>query len=249
MTLTHTAIVLRRQESGESDRRLTLLTEDAGKVTAVAKGARKANSRLAGVSEPLSYARYTLAAGKVNRFVTQSEPIAAFRALRRDFDRLSYALGLAELYGVVLPEQQPDPEAFDLLRRSLEALESHPRPDVALLWAETKLMEHTGFFPSLDACVDTGEGIVGDSCWLSPMAGGVVSDLSSNRYGDRLRSSPEIVTALLRLPEFEEPPSNVKRTPEALLALVPFWRNIAESNLPAHSAAMDAIRLVVAQGP
>ncbi|CAN5372070.1 hypothetical protein BH11ARM2_BH11ARM2_19950 [soil metagenome] len=248
MNTTHTAIVLRRKDSGESDRRLTLLTEDAGKLTAVAKGARKGNSRLSAVSEPLAYGRYTLAPGKVNRFVTQAEPLASFRALRQDFDRLAFALGLAELYGVTLPEQSPDPEAFDLLRRSLQALERHSKPEVALVWAETKLMEHTGFFPSLETCVETGEPSLSESPWLSPQAGGLVCDAASIRYGDRFRAPFEAIRALARLPELEEPPTNVKRVGEALLALAPFWRNIAEASLPAHETAMNAMRQTLAQG-
>lgn len=248
MNTTHTAIVLRRKDSGESDRRLTLLTEDAGKLMAVAKGARKGTSRLSAVSEPLAYGRYTLAPGKVNRFVTQAEPLASFRGLRQDFDRLAFALGLAELYGMTLPEQNPDAEAFELLRASLAALEKHPKPAAALVWAETKLLEHAGFFPSLEACVETGQGVLSDSPWLSPQAGGLVCDSVSVRYADRFQVSSEVLLALARLPEFEEPPTNVKRAEEALLALAPFWRNIAESPLPAHDTAMSVVRLTVAQG-
>src|SRR5688500_15988706 len=100
---TVTAIVLRRKDSGERDRRLTLLTPELGKVDAIAKGARKGASRLAGSSDPLAMARMTLAKGKVNLFVTQAQPIHSFRGLRTDFERLSLALALVELYGAVLP--------------------------------------------------------------------------------------------------------------------------------------------------
>ena len=129
------AIVLRRRDSGESDRRLTVLTVESGKMDVLAKGARKSASRLSGISEPLSACVMTLAEGKRTAFVTQAQPLASYRGLRTDFERLSYALALVELYAAVLPIDEPFPEAFDLLSRSLRHLETHPKPMVSLVWA------------------------------------------------------------------------------------------------------------------
>ena len=67
-----TAIVLHRTESGENDRRLTLLTLEQGKIDVIARGARKGGSRLAGISEPLVFAKMQLAVGRHRRFVTQA---------------------------------------------------------------------------------------------------------------------------------------------------------------------------------
>src|ERR1043165_6899140 len=113
------AIVLRRRDSGESDRRLTVLTHELGKIDVIAKGARKAGSRLAGSSDPLVVAKFGLATGKKNLFVTQTQPMASFRGLRTDYERLTFALALCELYSAVVPWEEPFPEAYELLTRSL----------------------------------------------------------------------------------------------------------------------------------
>jgi DNA repair protein RecO (recombination protein O) len=64
MTQMLRALVLRRRDAGESDRALTLLTEERGLVEVVAKGARKVGSRLAGCSEPLAVCELEVAKGK-----------------------------------------------------------------------------------------------------------------------------------------------------------------------------------------
>ncbi len=189
--ITVTAIVLRRRDSGENDRRLTLLTRELGKIDVVAKGAKKAASRLAGSSDPLTMATMTLAKGKVNQFVTQSQPISSFRGLRTDYERLSFALALLEIYAAILPWEEPLEGAYDLLEGSLRAIESHPKPIVALVWSELKLMEESGYLPPFDTCVQTGVTVKEAEPWLSPTAGGYVSVPTAYEFNDRFITKAE----------------------------------------------------------
>lgn len=240
--LTVQAIVLRRRDSGESDRRLTLLTQEEGKIDVVAKGARKAASRLAGVSDPLASAVLSLAPGKVNRFVTQAQPLASFRGLRTDFERLSFALALVELYAAVIPYDQPMPEVYELLVASLRELERHPKPLVALVWAEMRLLDVSGFLPQFDRCVVSGEPIQVAEPLVSPSAGGFVSETVGPGYLDRFRTRAEVLYGLVRLPELEAPPPNLKFAAETLADLFPFWRAIAEAPLPANESVVREVR-------
>ena len=59
-----------------------MLSQEAGVMDVVAKGARKAASRLAGSSEPLSACILHVAEGKKNAFVTQVQPVSSFPGLR-----------------------------------------------------------------------------------------------------------------------------------------------------------------------
>lgn len=236
------AIVLRRRDSGESDRRLTLLTEELGKVDVIAKGARKSASRLSGVSEPLSTAIMTLAEGRKTAFVTQAQPMASFRGLRTDFERLSCGLALVELYAAVLPVDEPFPEAFDLLARSLRHLEHHSKPVVSLVWSEVQLLSITGFLPQFDRCVATDSQVLEARPFLSPRAGGYVCESAAVPFTDRFRTRAEVLYGLARLPEFDEPPGNMKFADEALADLLPFWQHIAETQLPANETAVREFR-------
>lgn len=239
---TVTAIVLRRKDSGESDRRLTLLTKELGKIDVVAKGAKKAASRLAGSSDPLTMATMTLAKGKVNQFVTQAQPLQSFRGLRTDFERLSMALALTELYALTLPWGEPVESAFELVVQSLKAIESHPKPVVALVWSELKLMEESGYLPPFDSCILTGGPVKEAFPWLSPAAGGYVSLPDANTFMDRFESKVEVLWGLAKTAELETPPSNLKLADECLIALIPFWRHIIDAPLPANDAVKKELR-------
>ncbi len=236
-------IVLRRRDSGESDRRLTLLTVELGRIDVVAKGARKPTSRFAGVSEPLCIGRYTYAVGKANQFLTQASPSASFRGIRADYDRLNCALCLCELYAGVVPAGDPlGAEAYPLLVQALQALQDHPRPLVALVWAEMQLLEWSGFSPSLEVAVDSDEPLPRGVSWVSPQAGGFVSPPGAIEYPDRFRAPYEVLTGLARVAECEEPPPNLKLHEECLVALFPFWRNIVEGPLLANESMLVELR-------
>ncbi|RYG21069.1 DNA repair protein RecO, partial [bacterium] len=153
--ITVQAVVLRRRDAGETDRRLTILTPELGKLDVFAKGARKAASRLSGVSDPLSVGRLCLAEGKRNRYVTQAQPQSSFPGLRTDFDRLSMSLAVVELFAAILPYEDPDADAYELLLKALRGIEKHPRPLAATVWAQVALLSHTGYLPNFGACVVT----------------------------------------------------------------------------------------------
>jgi DNA repair protein RecO (recombination protein O) len=236
------AIVLKRKDQGESDRRLTILTLELGKLDVVAKGARKAASRLAGSSDPLIVAIMNIAEGKVNRFVTQSQPVTSFRGIRSDYDRLQFALSLSELFAAVLPAEQPEAEAYELMLRSLAFIEAHEKPLIVLAWAQVQLMSVAGFLPQLDECVVTHQPVSETEPFLSPEAGGYVSDSVAPRFVDRYRVRVECLIAIRRLAERESPPQNIRFLEETIASLLPFWRRIAAIPLPATEAVIADVR-------
>lgn len=235
------AIVIRRRDAGESDRRLTVLTPELGKVDVMAKGARKPASRLAGISDPLCVSRLEVAQGKHNLFITQAQPLRSFPGLRTDFDRLEYALALCELYAAVLPWQEPFPEAHELLTISLHHLEGHPKPLVALIWAQVALLNLSGFLPEFGSCVVSGEAIRVAEPFVSPQAGGFVCDAAAVTFVDRFATRAEVLYGLVRLPVLDEPPPHLKFAEETLGVLLPFWRHIAEMPLPANEAVVAEV--------
>jgi len=235
------AIVLRRRDQGEADRRLTLLTSELGKIDVIAKGAKNSGSRLRGVSEPLSVATMNIAMGKARRFVTQAQPHSAFPGLRSDFDRLSYALAFAELVSGVVPWEQPDEEVFSLLVEVISEIEAHPKPLVALVWGEVMLLNAIGFLPNFDVCVLTGAAIEEANPWVSPRAGGYICWDKADLFPDRFQTRFEVLRNITALLGRESAPSNLRFCEETLTTLFPFWRGIAESALPANAALMDRL--------
>ena len=239
--LTVHAIVLRRRDAGESDRRLTLLTQEAGVMDVVAKGARKSGSRLSGSSEPLSASILQITPGKKQSFVTQAQPISSFPGLRADYDRLCFGLALTELAAGVLPHDHPAEDEFRFLVRALHDLEIHEKPVVVLAWAQVRMMEMAGFWPSFEACAVTGVLVREARPFISPHAGGYVVSDRAFEFTDSFQTRAEILYGLNALVELEEPPENFKSVGETLRTLFPFWRAIVDRALPANEAALQLL--------
>ena len=208
----------------------------------VAKGARKSGSRLAGSSEPLSACVIHVAEGKVNAYITQVQPVSSFPGLRADYERLTFGVVLAELAAAVLPHGQPLPEAFGLTVESLKYLECHPKPLVALVWAQARLLDQAGFFPELAACVETGVAVQEGMPFLSPSAGGYVVASHVGSRTDRFQVRAEVLYGLSAIVQLEEPPPNLRFAEECLGALLPFWRHVADKALPAAEECVRGLR-------
>jgi DNA repair protein RecO (recombination protein O) len=232
-------LILKRRDSGESDRRLTVLSQEAGVLDVTAKGARKSASILAGSSEPLSACILHIAEGKRNAYITQVQPVTSFPGLRTDYERLSFGLALTELAAAVLPHEQPAGDAFALLVTSLQYLEVHRKPIVALIWAQLKLLEMTGFMPSFAECAVTNVPIQESTPFVSPHAGGYVVNDRAGRYTDRVQTKAEVLYGITAMAELDEPPPNFRFAEETLRVLYPFWRAIAGYQLPANEAMLN----------
>ena len=240
---TVTAIVLKRTDSGESDRRLTLLTREFGKIDVIAKGARKGGSRLAGISEPLVFCRLHLAAGKHQKYVTQSQPGSSFPGIRNDFDRLSFGLAVAELATVHLPYEAQDETVFELVKTSLTGLSEQYDPDIVYCWFAARLMMLEGQMPEWRVCSLSHRALSTTPVWVSPAAGGAVHDDVAERFADRWRVSAEALIGAEKVAELESPPTKMKRKEECASLLHRFWQGALDAALPAGEAAIRSIRL------
>jgi DNA repair protein RecO (recombination protein O) len=242
MDTTVEAIVLRRKDVGESDRRLTIFSRELGKIDVVAKGAKKPASRLRGVTEPLSTGQFTFASGKKQKYVTSAQPRSSFPGLRKDFDRLSLGLSWGELLSQILPFEQPFEEAFEHCFIALDQLEKHPIPAIALAWAEVKLLELSGFLPSFNRCVVTESKIMESEAYFSPSAGGYISSGSAGQISDRYYVRAEVLYGLAALTECGLPPRNLRFSLETLVALQPIWEYVCEAPLLARRHVLSTLR-------
>jgi DNA repair protein RecO (recombination protein O) len=109
------AVVLRSRDYREADKLVTLLTQDGGKITAVARGVRKIKSKLKALVEPLTLGYFLLHTGKSLDTLTQGEIVKPYSLLQADLVVLTYAQYFCELCESALPEREPAREVFNLL--------------------------------------------------------------------------------------------------------------------------------------
>ena len=157
MHMTTTGIVLREVNYKESDKILTVLTRDGGKLTISARGSRKKNSPIAAVSQLLCYSELTLYEYRGRWSIREGEILQEFRHVRGDLDMLSLGAWFAELTETLTAEDLPAPEILSLLLNSLYALDQLQKPlELVKAVFELKLMALAGYEPRLEACAVCG---------------------------------------------------------------------------------------------
>ena len=90
-------IVLRSTDTKETDKILTVLTPDRGKIAVIARGARRKNSRLAASCQLLAYSELTIYQRGNWCYLDEAGTIELFDGVRQDFELLSLASYFAEL--------------------------------------------------------------------------------------------------------------------------------------------------------
>lgn len=156
------AVVLRRLQYGETDNILTLYSPEIGRFSAIAKGARKAISRLSGATEVLTCTRFGLASGKTLEIVTQAEVSESFSALRLDLPRLAHGLYLADLLDHSVEDHVPNPLLYQMLLAGLHQTAVLFPPETAARWFEVQLLRDLGYAPQLTHCAVCQTLVPGD---------------------------------------------------------------------------------------
>jgi DNA repair protein RecO (recombination protein O) len=174
--------VLRSMRYGEADRILHLYTPNRGRVSAIAKGVRRARSRFGGRLEPFFRLKIELHEGRGELLtVTGAQTVDGHARLRGDRQALDAAARACDAVGRLFETTEPHPGVFNLLCRQLALLDqqagSPAEGPSSTAWAAAlafrlKLLLAAGLAPQLGACAACGERehLVG----FSGAAGGVV---------------------------------------------------------------------------
>jgi len=159
------AVVLRSIRYSESDAVLALTTRARGRVSAMAKGARKTTSRLGGRLQPGVRVLVSIHEGRGDMgTIRGASVIDAHAGLWVAGHRLQAAACVLETVMRVMPEQEPSEEAWNLLTRTLTLLSRAPAPpgparlDPVVLGCQAKLLVVSGLLPLLTVCARCGAG-------------------------------------------------------------------------------------------
>ena len=199
------AFVLRMRPLGEADRILTLFSAERGKLTAVAKGVRKTQSKFGARLDFMARSALTLHAGRSLHVITSARLLGTAWERVVEPELFSLASYIAEVIDGLCEPDLAVPELFDLLTE-FQAVTAQPLPenangqrslDALRVVMELRILSALGFAPELDACSRCGTPLgrrpfAGGKAALSPEAGGLVCrnclDLGSGDEGDSRRS-------------------------------------------------------------
>ena len=175
------AIVLRTVDLGEADRILVLFTRHFGKVHVVAKGIRRATSRMAGHAEPLTHATYQLARGRELDVLTGAEARAIYPALREDLGRIAAGWYCAELIDRFTVEHVPAAPLFELLETALRHLNAGFAAPLVCRWFDLHLLDRSGFRPELAVCVNCQRALEERENAWNAASGGAICESCAHR--------------------------------------------------------------------
>ncbi len=168
------AIVIAHKEFGEADRLIRLFSCEYGKLTAIAKGVRKIQSRKAAHLEPFTHASLVLAYGHSFWIISQADTLINFPNIRADLARTANAAYVLELVDRAAVEGQPDRALFRLTLETLQRLEAQPDAFNALRSFEFRFLDLAGFRPELTHCVACKKEIQPKDQYFSVAQGGAL---------------------------------------------------------------------------
>lgn len=158
----------------ENDALLTILSEEHGQITMVARGIKKVKSKNAPACQLFTFARLQLNYREHSAMQTlvRAEIIESYRHIREDLLKQSVASYLCEcIYKSKLEDEE---DIFILLSQCLEILKNKEENDPirVLCMFQAIMNRYHGIEPYVDGCV--GCNRVHDICALSVVAGGFI---------------------------------------------------------------------------
>lgn len=188
-----TGINLKSMPMGESDRLLTILTQEYGLVQVLAMGSRKHNSSLSGRSGLFVVNQLLIAKGKTLDKLTQAETIESYPKLGQDLKKLTASQYLAELCLFQALSEQPQVELFTLLNQQLKHLERSPTHLILpyLTCAIFQLLTLEGIAPQVYQCCMTQAPLLPDmetpnwQAGFSASAGGAITQAALQQLQQR----------------------------------------------------------------
>jgi DNA repair protein RecO (recombination protein O) len=171
------ALVVRAVELGEADVVATLVTEQAGKVSAIVRGARKGSRRVGGALEPMHTIAVMLEDKGTELTTLKESRIVRMRArLASDLAALDAAGTALRWVRHLFPPRTPEPEGWAALVRLLDVLDGEgadPRRELAR--TGLALLAAVGYAMDLERCVACGkECPEGRAACVDPARGGLV---------------------------------------------------------------------------
>jgi DNA repair protein RecO (recombination protein O) len=171
------ALVLRTVEVFETSLVATLFTRDLGKVSVLAKGARRLKSPLQGGLDLLGVSDMVLfpKASEALDLLAEAVPVERFASLRRDLAALYAGYYIAELLIEMTDIHDPHPRLFDAARVTLRHLGDADLLTRRIMRFELACLRELGFLPAFDRCAQCGAPVepIGNTVLFGEACGGV----------------------------------------------------------------------------
>ena len=183
MRATVDGLILRESAVGESDKLLTLLTAEHGKMTLLAKGARSIKSKNLSVCRPLTYGNFEYYEKNGMRWLSSGSPHTAFFGDPSDLEDFFLAVYISDVACEITGEGVDASAVLKMTLNTLYAIEKKLKPREMIKGVfELFAASHSGFTPDLSACRECGDDKA-ESFYIDVMNGSCLCSECVKRSG------------------------------------------------------------------
>jgi DNA repair protein RecO (recombination protein O) len=190
-TVVDRAFLLRAVDFGDADRIVTFLAEETGKVSALARGARKSKRRFAGSLEPFSLLEIELKHGRGELdTLVRSKLAGSYPSILASLEKMTACGQALAIVRHLAPAREGDARLFRTVIEWFEMVEGAPAETLREFYLAfaIRVLALGGFAPEVDRCARSGETASAERVVLfDPRVGSVVS---SKEGGGPIRLSP-----------------------------------------------------------
>ncbi len=193
------AFVLHTMDYGESDRIVRFYTDRYGKLSGIAKGARRSKRRFANALEPFSRSTMMFRRGRGDlAFIESCEVIEYYPGIRGSLERMLAAFYFLELVEQFTPEGKKNTELFGHLRSFLGMMDMGMDSDGIVRFFELRMLKIMGYDPFLENCQSCKRPLENAGVFkFSFRDGGIRCEACASSMTDALMSPGTLKTLLL----------------------------------------------------
>jgi len=158
------AIVLDSRDHGESDLIVTFFCRNHGRLTGIAKGAKRSKKRFVNKLEIFSslYITHTIPQNNRLAFIAEADLLDGYLTLRENISCYSTASVICELILLATREIEGDETLYPLLVWAYDSLNNDHAPLQVLTLFLIRFYSIIGYSPQLDSCLKCGQKIQTD---------------------------------------------------------------------------------------
>lgn len=175
------AVVIKRQDYREYDSLVVFYTKNFGKISLIARGTKRTNSKLASHIEPINLVDLLLVPGKGLDYAGAVYSRNSHLNLKENLDSLHYAHSALYWLKTLTQDKEEDAELFALLAWYLEALDklklgkSHKNEAAFLFfYFAFRLLFLSGYYPQINNCLNCQKKLTASDNYFDLLNGGVL---------------------------------------------------------------------------
>jgi len=151
------ALILNRKPFSEDGSKVTVYSENLGKLELMARGAKKIKSKLAGHLEPISLAEIMAVRGRQYNYIGAAVSKNCYVNIKNNFNKIKAAGQAIKVFNLIIKPGQSDQDIFSLLKNYFDFLDGasvKPDYDLFVQLFIFKLLIKLGHKPELYNCVN-----------------------------------------------------------------------------------------------